>query len=207
MALSLYKIAKSIFDGIIVLILLTLSVISIVGLIPMIIGVVGYMLEKPEERGIKTIFTSIKFGGKTLILFTIVETVLLVASILNIAVLSLPDGWFSQIILFISWVLLVLAMWWLIFAPVIIIKMNVTLHQLLANCAIIFVKGSLYSWLLIAIGALGMYISLTYPYASAIVISLLSYAIVVFTNPTIERLKKKGDSNNEKSLQSINHSL
>jgi hypothetical protein len=188
------------------IVLLAIGFTSIIGFIPIFVGIIGYFTDTPGERKLHTIYKTIKEGGLSLVFFSVLETAALTFSLLNIAAIRYPAGIISQIVLSVSWIILTLAGWWLLFAPIILVRMRVTFKQLLANSVLIFAHGGVEVWILIALGAGTVYLGLIFPYALAIGIYVLCLAIYIVTNPIIERLKKKGDSQYEETLQSISHS-
>ena len=117
----------------VVTILLILSLALIIPFVPMVVGVTGYFKRDINSRRFKDIFTTMKENWKILIFYTIFQLVILFASILNIFYFNNHLENKTYFILVVSYVALIIGIFYLITAPTIIVNMNVNFRQLLYN--------------------------------------------------------------------------
>lgn len=136
------------FEYLIISILLILSFALIIPFIPMLIGVVSYFRRKFDARMLKDIFVPIKDNIKIIIKFTFLELILVIVSGLNIYYINTNPESMNHIVLLLSYVGLILALLFIVHAPVIILNMNVNLKQLIFNSVVLIfggIKNSLYT--------------------------------------------------------------
>lgn len=161
------------FDYVIITLLLTISFVLVIPFIPVYIGVNEYFLEHYEDRKLKNIFTSIKANFSIIIKFTIFELIALIFAIGNIIFFNTGER-SNDLITLLSYVILIFSLVCFINAPIIIIKMKVTLKQLLFNCfALIF--GKWYLSILLIVLAGGVIIGCCYlPYITPFVLYFIA---------------------------------
>ena len=117
----------------VVTILLILSLALVIPFIPMVVGVTGYFKRDINSRRFKDIFSTMKENWKILIFYTLFQLVILFASILNIFYFNSHFKQNFYFILIVSYIALIIGIFYLITAPTIIVNMNVTFRQLLYN--------------------------------------------------------------------------
>lgn len=191
---------KEIFDAIIIIALFSLSLVSIIGFVPMFVGVCGYFTSPRDDRKLITIFQTIIAGGKTLISFSILATIAMMISILNISFAKYLEGMIVNVMLFSSWIVLSLSIWLILFVSPIIVRMNVSMKHLLVNAAIVSVTSGFKSLLIVIFAGSCVYIGLVFPYVLGILIYFLCLINTSVCNLTIDQLKRKGEQHYEKTI-------
>jgi hypothetical protein len=197
---TVHRIAQEIIDAIVIIGILSLSFLSIVAFVPVFVGVCGYFASPKEERNIKTIFKTIMSGGKTLMVFSMIETIALTIAVLNISYFEFANGTVSNTILASSWVVLSLSIWTLLFVSPIIVRMNAATKHLLFNAATVFAASGFKSMLIVIFAGLCVYVGLIFPYALGILIYFLCLVNTSVCNRTIDQLKRKGENHYEESI-------
>lgn len=186
------KYGTILFDFIVITLLLTIGCILILPFIPIYIGVIGYFLEEKEERGLLDIFYTIQNNFKMILKLSGLLLVIIVFSVLNIAFLQ-TDQTIQIIMTSLSWIMLVIALILLTFGPMILLKMNVTLKQLIFNSVILIFGKLWFSIVLALLWGIFLYLCAKTPFAYLIGIGFLTWSIARLTELNLNVLKEKGE--------------
>ncbi len=189
----------------VVTILLILSLALIIPFVPMVVGVTGYFKRDINSRRFKDIFTTMKENWKILIFYTIFQLVILFASILNIFYFNNHLENKTYFILVVSYVALIIGIFYLITAPTIIVNMNVNFRQLLYN-GFMLLMGNLKNTFFALVLVAGIVLLVIYfPYVIPLTfyfVTLLSQKLMLENfyrlkakalGVTVEDLKKESD--------------
>lgn len=162
-----------VFEFFVVTFLLIISLVLIVPFIPMLVGVVGYFKKDIHSRRYKDIFVNIKENWKILIKYTIFQLTILIFSCLNIFYFNTHVENSNFFVLAVSYIALIVGIFYLITAPTIIVQMNVTFRQLLFN-GFMLLLGNLKNSFIAILLIVGIVLLILYfPY----IIVFLFYAI------------------------------
>ena len=177
------------FEYFTITLLLIISFVLIIPFIPIFIGIVSYFRRKLDDRMLKDIFKPIKDNFKIIILFTIFELVLIIFSVLNIYYMNTNLEQMNTVMLFISYIGLIIGIYLLIHSPVIILDMNVNFRQLLFN-SVFLIMGGFKNTLLCIVGVLAYaLIGITIPYLTIVLIYFIPFLISKLTSKNIIQIK------------------
>lgn len=175
----------------VVTILLILSLALVIPFIPMVVGVTGYFKRDINSRRFKDIFSTIKENWKILIFYTIFQLIILVASILNIFYFNSHFEQNFYFILIVSYIALIIGIFYLITAPTIIVNMNVSFRQLLYNGFMLLMGNLKNTIFALVLAALVVVLILYFPY----VIPFMFYFVTLLSQKLMSenflRLKAK----------------
>lgn len=153
----------------------------------MLVGITGYLKRDIHSRRLKDIFSTQKENWKILIIYTLFQLTILIVSILNIYYFNQHLGNATYFILVVSYIALMIGIFYLITAPTIIVHMNVTFRQLLYNSLMLFLGNLKNSFLTLATVVLVLVLVLYFPY----VVPFLGYFVLSFgQNRMMENLYK-----------------
>lgn len=157
------KVFTFLFDFIVITVLLTLS-LALVFPFPFILtGVHNYFLYKLVDRRLANIFNILKPNFKILLKFSIFWGVVVILSIFEIVFFNI-NGLRNDVLTFICYVLLFFSVIFITDAPIIVLRMNVNLKQLLFNC-ITLIYGCWWFLLISFIVSIGYFVAFAYfPY-------------------------------------------
>ena len=184
------KIGTWIFDFFVITILLTLS-LALVFPFPFILtGVHNYFLYKFEDRRLANIFNILKPNWKILLKFSIFWGVVVVLSVFEIVYFNLV-GIRLDFLTGVCYVLLILSVVFITDAPIIILRMNVTLRQLLFNC-ITLIYGCWWFLLISFIISIGYFVAFAYfPYIGGAGLYFLALVANLASRKAIKKLMAK----------------
>lgn len=175
----------------VVTILLILSLALVIPFIPMVVGVTGYFKRDINSRRFKDIFSTMKENWKILIFYTLFQLIILVASILNIFYFNSHFNQNFYFILIVSYIALIIGIFYLITAPTIIVNMNVTFRQLLYNGFMLLMGNLKNTFFALALVAAVVFLILYFPY----VIPMMFYFVTLVSQQLMSenflRLKAK----------------
>lgn len=178
MKTKLITIGNIVFDYIFISILINISLLTVIPFISILVGLVAYFNTNTNERSLLIIFKTIKTNIKMIFKLTLLFTIVLGAIVLNLYVIDQDTNIFVNLIKGLSYVGLFILLNIVINGPIILLKMNVTLKQLLAN-SVLLIFGDIKNYLLIVI-TVGLFVyGITYSYLVLVlgvyfVISLIS---------------------------------
>lgn len=196
----LTKTAKTILDFIVITLLMAVSFVLVIPFVFVFVGITGYLIEKPNARSLSLIFKTIGKNFRLLWKYALIETVMLALPIVSIAFWSLPSGWMQQTLLGISWFLLVMGVFFLIAAPVLIVRMNLTFKQLVLNSILTLISGTWRSLLLALLFGGACYVGFTYPLWLGVCFYVLVFADALVMNAVIDTLKRKGEQKDDQEI-------
>ncbi len=148
----------------VVTILLILSLALVIPFIPMVVGVTGYFKRDINSRRFKDIFTTMKENWKILIFYTLFQLIILFVSVLNIFYFNSHLENKFYFILIVSYIALIIGIFYLITAPTIIVNMNVTFKQLLYNGFMLLMGNLKNTIFALVLAALVVVLILYFPY-------------------------------------------
>jgi hypothetical protein len=180
------------FDYFIITAIFVLSLILVLPFISVYIGIIGYFEKPLWERELLDIFRTIKDNYRIIIKVNVLVIVMLVASLLNINYFKSPSGLLESLILGASWIIFIVSTIILIFAPIVIIKMDVNLKQVVFNSFALILGGLFNYILLIALCYLFVYFSTKYLFVLVIGVYFVAYSIHYLSTANINNLKYKG---------------
>ena len=157
------KLGTFLFDFVVITILLTVS-LALVFPFPFILtGVHNYFLYKLEDRRLANIFNILKPNFKILLKFSLTWGVAVVLAVFEIVFFNI-NGLKNDPLTLICYVILLIAVILITDAPIIILRMNVTLKQLLFNC-ITLIYGCWWFLVIAFIVTIGYFVAFAYfPY-------------------------------------------
>ncbi len=197
------KFGDIIFEYFVISILLIASLLLVVPFVPMWISIIGYFNKKREQRMFKDIYTTFKENYKIILKFSIVELLLLVFSVLNLYYFSVNYNNTYLFIIVISTITGLMALLFLVNAPMIIINMNVSLKQLLFNCFTLTFGGLGRTFLsmVLIIGALIIF--LYFPYIGPLLVYFLPFGVADMIKENMYKLKAKRLKTTVRELKEI----
>lgn len=188
--LTLYL--EQIFDYLLLSIILVVSLVLVIPFTFAFALVVSYFNTPLDSRSIKGAFITLKANLKMFTLYSIVTTLIITLLTLNIYFFGANTSGFNIVILFLSWIFLVFAVTFALFAPIIILKMNITFKQLLQNSILLALRGHIFTILLLALTFGLTYLAIIYPLAIIPLLYFYGYLIYLTTNKILEEVKKGG---------------
>ena len=175
----------------VVTILLILSLALVIPFIPMVVGVTGYFKRDINSRRFKDIFSTIKENWKILIFYTLFQLIILFASVLNIFYFNSHLKNEFYFILIVSYIALIIGIFYLITAPTIIVNMNVTFRQLLYN-GFMLLMGKLKNTIFaLALAAVVVVLILYFPYVIPFMFYFVTLVSQKLMSENFLRLKAK----------------
>ncbi|HHU28005.1 TPA: hypothetical protein GXZ54_02470 [bacterium] len=189
---KIIKYGSLVFDYIMITIIFIASLILVLPFISVYIGIIGYFEKPLWERELLDIFRTIRSNFKIILKVNFLVVVMLVASLLNLNYFKEPNGIFEIIIMGASWIILIVAFIILIFSPIIIIKMNVNLKQVVFNSFALIMGGLFNYLLLIALCYLYIYFSTKFLLVLILGVYFVTYSIHYLSSANINNLKFKG---------------
>ena len=127
------KLGTWLFDFLAITVLLTLSLVLIFPFPFILTGVHNYLLYKFEDRRLANIFNILKPNWRILLKFSVFWGLMVGLSTFEIVFFNIR-GQSHPVLTFICYVILILSIILITDAPIIVLRMNVTLKQLLFNC-------------------------------------------------------------------------
>lgn len=168
------KFGTFLFDFLVITILLTLSLVLVFPFPFILTGVHNFFLYKFEDRRLANIFNILKPNFKILLKFSLFWGVVVILSVFEIVFFNI-NGLRNDILTFICYLLLILSVIFITDAPIIIIRMNVNLKQLLFNC-ITLIYGCWWFLLISFIVTIGYFVAFAYfPYIGGAGLYLLVF--------------------------------
>ncbi len=184
-------VGEYIFEYIVVTLLLAVSIALVLPSIAMIVGVVGFYQTDLNTRRFKDIFTTIGRNIKIIIFYSLFELVLLIFSVLNIYFFNTHPEAINVFVLGVSYITLVIGIIYLVHAPIVIVKMDVTFMQLLYN-GIMLIFGCWWRSIL-ALGIVAGIAALVmfYPYVVPATIYFVPFGIAKLLGENFYNLKAR----------------
>ncbi len=179
------------FEFVVVTVLLAASIALVLPSMAMIVGCVGYFQTDINTRRFKDIFTTIGKNWKIIIFYTIFELILLVFSVLNIYFFNTHPESVNMFINVVSYVTLFVGALYLVHAPLIIVKMNVTFMQLIYNGIMLIFGGWWRSVLALGIVAGIIALVVFFPYAVPATLYFIPFGIAKLLDESFWNLKAK----------------
>ena len=185
-----WKVGTFIFDYLVITILLSISLVLVFPFPFILTGVHKYLCFKFEERRLAVIFETIKENWKILLKFSLFWGVLTGLAVWEVVLFNV--GKFDSIpMTVVCYVILVLSVVMITNAPMLIVRMNLTLKQLLFNC-ITVIYGCWYLCLLAYILTIGYIIGVSFfLYIAPVGIFFLVWYDNFATRKAIKVLKAK----------------
>ena len=184
------KFGTWLFDFLLITILLSLSLVLIFPFPFILTGVNNYLLYKLEDRRLANIFNILKPNFKILLKFSLFWGIVVGLSVFEIVFFNI-NGLRNDVLTTICYVLLILSVIFITNAPIIVLRMNVTLKQLLFNC-ITLIYGC---WWFITISLLltvGYFVAFAYfPYIGGAGLYILVLVENLATRKAMKKLMAK----------------
>lgn len=179
------------FDWIFLLLLYAVSLVTVLPFTTFFATSVAYFDRRLDSRSLKVMWTSFRENQKLYLQFGLVTTLFIGVSVLNIRVLQYTPGVWTNLIHGLSWISLMFGFFLLLFAPILILKMNLTFRQLLQNTILLMIRGNVMSVLLIFVGA-GLFIAgLYYPFMLAPFMFIIAYVDLVVARTIFNKMKRE----------------
>lgn len=157
------KFGTILFDFLAITVLLTLSLVLLFPFPFILTGVHNYFLYKLDDRRLANIFNILKPNFKILLKFSLFWGIVVGLSLFEIVFFNL-NGLRNDVLTVICYVLLIIALIFITDAPIIILRMNVNLKQLLFNC-IVLIYGCWWFLLISFVVSIGYFVAFAYfPY-------------------------------------------
>lgn len=184
------KVGTIVFDFLAITILLTLSLVLIFPFPFILTGVHNYFLYKIDDRRLANIFNILKANWKILLKFSIFWGLVVGLSIFEIVIFNV-NHWRADVLTFICYVMLVLSVIFITDAPMVILRMNVNLRQLLFNC-ITLIYGCWWFITLAILLTIGYFVAFAYfPYIGGIGLYFLALIDNLATRRAFKKLKAR----------------
>lgn len=197
---GLRKLGTFIFDYLVITVLLTLSLALIFPFPFILTGVHNYFLYKFEDRRLANIFNILKENWKILLKFSILWGVVVILSVVELVAFNL-NGWKNDFLTTICYVLLFFSVIFITNAPMIVLRMNVNLKQLLFNCFTL-IYGCWWFILISIALTIGYFVAFAYfPYISGIGLYILALVANFATRRAIRNLKAKALKVNPNTIE------
>jgi hypothetical protein len=185
-----------VFDLFTITLLLILSFFLVFPFPAVCVGISAYFLEPKETRQLRTIFSAIRKNAKLLIKYSIMWLLSVLIASLNIAYFNSYDFPGKLVVLVVSWIVIVLCAITFVNAPIVILKMEITLSQLVYNCILLPLTNPLIFLVEVIAYAILAATIVYYPYlAFFILIPVLGFTIHL-NQRNIERLSHKSIGGN-----------
>lgn len=184
------KLGTIVFDFIVITILLTLSLILVIPFPFILTGVYNYFLYRIDDRRLANIFNIIGENWKILLKFSLVWGIVLILSVLEIVYFnSIWPG--HNFLTLLCYVLLILCIILVTNMPMVVIRMKVTLPQLLFNC-ITLIYGCWWFLLIAYIVIIGYCVAFSFfPYISGAGLYFLALIGNLASRKAIKKLMAK----------------
>lgn len=160
---KLITLGNSIFDYIVISILLNISFITVIPFVPILVGVVEYFNTNTNERSLFTIFTTIKKNIQMIFKVTVLYVIVLGSIVLNLYAIEPTVYAVDIMITGLSYIGLFILSNIIINGPIIILKMNVSLRELIVNC-IYLIFGDIKNYVLIIVTIFIFIYGITFSY-------------------------------------------
>lgn len=197
---GLRKVGTYIFDYLVITVLLTLSLVLLFPFPFILTGVHNYFLYKFEDRRLANIFNILKPNWKILLKFSIFWAVVVGLSIFEIVLFNL-NTFRNDALTIICYVLLIFSVIFITNVPMIVLRMNVNLKQLLFN-SITLIYGCWWFILISIILTIGYFVAFAYfPYISGVGLYFLVLIANKATRKAINKLKAKAMKVDVKTIE------
>lgn len=178
-------------EFLVITLLLALSAFLIVPFAAMLVGVVGYFQNDIDSRRFKDIFTTIGRNWRILIFYTVFQLIIVVFPVLNIYFFNTHAETMNFFVLAVSYVALVVGIFYLTTSPTVICKMNVNFRELLYN-GIMLLFGNLISSIVAVLCVVGVVaLILFYPYFVPLTLYIVPYVNARLMKENFYNLKAK----------------
>lgn len=178
-------------EFLVVSLIMAVSALSVILFIPALVGVTGYFQTGIDCRRFKDIFVTIGKNIKIIIFYTLFQLVILVFPILNIYFFNTHPQNVNYFVLAVSCIALFIGIIYLVTAPTVIVKMNVTLRQLFYNGIMLVFGGALTSLLGVLCVAGVVALIIFYPFGALATLYLVPLAVTKLMSRNFIKLKAK----------------
>ena len=188
---KVYPLLEQLFDYFVISLILFISLLLILPFTTMFGLVVSYFATPRDSRSLKAMWTTFRTNYQNYLQYGLFTTLMIGMPILSIRIFTIPPTIFTQIFIFLSWTLLFLGLLFLLFAPIVIIRMRVTFRQLLQNSFVLIIRGHITSLLLVMIAGGVLVVGLYYP---LVLIPSLYFVVLIdtmITDAILNKLKKE----------------
>lgn len=183
------KIGEYVFEYIILNLLLIVSGILI---LPTYIGLVSIIVFY-EAQTYRSMVEIVKQNFKNLSLLTLIEFSLAALIYLNLQVLSMNQDWFSQLVTYVTSMILVIL---LVYPPIILLKMRVSFIQLIINTVLLTFSQIRYTIAMFTLSGLMIYLMVYSNWAILLIVPYLQ-SISYLSNKALQKEKNKKGINHE----------
>lgn len=174
-----------------VTLLLAVSAVTVLPFVPMLVGVAGFLQRDINTRRFKDIFVTIKRNWKILIFYTVFQLIIVVFPVFNIYFFNTHPQNMNYFVLAVSYVALIVGIFYLTTSPTVIVNMDVKFRQLIYN-GIMLLFGNIWCTLLSLACVVGVFaLILYYPYAVPLTLYAVPLTVTVLMKESFLRLKAK----------------
>lgn len=178
-------------EFLVITLLLALSAFLIVPFAAMLVGVVGFFQNDIDSRRFKDIFTTIGRNWKILIFYTIFQLIIVLFPVLNIYFFNTHAEMMNYFVLAVSYIALVVGIFYLTTSPTVICNMNVNFRELLYN-GLMLLFGNLISSIVAVLCVVGVIaLILYYPYVVPLTLYVVPYVNARLMKENFYNLKAK----------------
>lgn len=197
---GLRKIGTFLFDYIVITFLLSISLVLVFPFPFILTGVHNYFLYNFEDRRLANIFNILKGNWKILLKFSILWGVVVILSLFEIIFFNIND-FRNDFLTTVCYVLLIFSLILITNAPMIVIRMNVNLKQLIFN-GITLIFGCWWFILISLILTIGYFVAFVYfPYIGGIGLYIIAFIANHATRKAINNLKAKALKVNPSTIE------
>ena len=188
---GLQRLGEGLWEFLVITVLMALSAALILPFFPMTVGLTAFFGQPFGTRRFKDIFTAIGANWKIVLFYTIFQLVIILFPVLNIYFFNTHPERLNAFVLAVSWIALVVGMFYMATAPTVIVKMNVKFRQLLFNGITLLFGGFWRSVLCVGCTAGVAALILYFPYALPLTFYAVPYLTAKLMGENMLRLKAK----------------
>lgn len=175
----------------VITLMVIVACVTVVGFFPLLVGLTAFFQKNIDMRRFKDIFVTIKVNWRIIICYTLFQLVMIIFSVLNIFYFNTHTDNMNGFVLGVSYVALVVALFYVATAPTIIVHMNVSFFQLLRNGIMLLFGNLWYSMVSLALIAGVMFLVLYSPYFVILTLYIVPYFLAVLMHENFYRLKAR----------------
>lgn len=188
---KIYSILEQLFDYLVITLILLISLGLVLPFTTVFGVVIAYFATPSDSRTLKGMWRIFKANYKNYLLYGLFTTLMMGMPILSIRVFTIPTTLYTQVFIFLSWTLLFLGLLFLLFAPIVIIRMQVSFRQLVINSIAVIVRGHITSLILVVVAGGVLVLGLYYPLALVPSLYFVAFIDTMITEAIINKLKKE----------------
>lgn len=198
---GLHRAGDYLFEFLVITVIVTVAACTVLFFFPVIVGLAGYFKEDIEGRRLRDIFTTIGRNWKIIIFYTIFQLIIIFFPLLNIYYFNTHIENLNGFVLAVSYIALIVGIFYMTTAPTIIVNMNVKFRQLLYNGIMLLFGGLWRSIAAVALVAAVVLIIIYYPYILILTLYAFPYINSKLMGENFLKLKAKAQGTTVEELK------